>query len=381
MKKSLIIVYCMLILCSTLLVNAIGIGPPRTTISFEPNLEQDIEYYIVNNIDAAVNVELYIKGDLKEYITLEKTSLRLNPGKSEIVIAHLSLPERLNTPGTNKLRIGALSSPIGEGGGMVAAKAGVESQLNIEVPYEGKFLTANINVEDIKVGETAELIIEISNLGIEDISAISAAIDIYDSDDNKITTVSTDVKGLKAGENDELNAEFNTGNAKPGTYKAVASIDYDGNQQEVETSFNIGDVLIEIINLETNKFSPGDIAKFTLEIESKWNEKINNVYAVLEIYDSSSELIGNAESKKIEAPAQSKTNIDIFWDSTGITPGKYTVKSILHYRDKTSEKSFDIEVKKQGNIWIIILPAAIVLLIIYLMWFKWKKGTSKKKKR
>lgn len=382
MKKSyLFIVYCILILSSTILVNAIGIGPPRIKIDFQPGLKQDIEYYIVNTENMPINVEIYAKGDLKDYIAFDETSFKLYSGGTKTIIAHLTLPEKIDKPGTNVVKIGALASPITAKAATVAAKAGVESQLLIEVPYEGKYLSANIVVEDVKVGEIAELIVKISNLGKEDIASVSAVINIYDLDNNKIDTVLTDKKELKAGESSELKAQLDTKDVKPGTYKAAALVDYDGNKKEVSTTFNVGDVLIEIIDLKTKDFSPGAIARFSLEVESKWNKLITSVYAVIEIYDPSLNLVGSAESKKFDVPAWSKKQIDVFWDSTGIIPGKYKVKAILHYKGKTAEKSFDIEVKKRGNIWGVVLVGALILLIAYLVWSKWGKRKPKRKSR
>ena len=379
MKKFyLFIIYCMLILSSAVLVNAIGIGPPRIRLDFEPGLNQDIEYYIVNTENIPINVEIYAKGDLKEHVSFDEMSFRLNSAGTRTIIAHLTLPEKIDKPGANIIKIGALASPVSAKAATVAAKAGVESQLYIEVPYEGKYLSADIVVEDVKVGETAELIIKISNLGKEDISSISAAIDIYDIEDNKITTVQTDKKELKAGENSELKAQWDTGNAKPGTYKVSALIDYDGNKKQLETSFNVGDVLIEIVDLKTKAFSPGEIAKFSLEVESKWNKQITNVYAILDIYDTDLNLVGSAESKKIDIPAWGKEQIDVFWDSAGITPGKYKVKAILHYKGKITERSFDIEVKKKTNTWVMVLAGAVISLILYLAWSKWGKRKPKK---
>jgi hypothetical protein len=379
MKKSyLIIIYIALILNLILFVNAIGIGPPRIRIDFEPGLEKDIEYFIVNTENTDINVEMYVKGELKDYVALDKTSFKLNAAERKTVIAHLALPQTVDKPGTNDIRIGALASSANGKAATVAAKAGVESQLLIEVPYEGKYLSADIIIEDVKVGEIADITIKISNLGKEDISTISAVIDIYDSENNKIDTVSTDKKELKAGETKELKAQWDTKDVKPGTYTAIALIDYDGNKKEARTTFNVGDVLIEIISLAANDFSPGEIAKFTIEVESKWNELIKDVFAEIEIYDENQNLIGSAESNKLNIHAWSKEQIDIFWDSTGIASGKYKVKSVLYYQDKTSEKSFDIEVKKKGNIWIIVLVAAVILLAVYLMWYKWRKSKKKK---
>ena len=71
MKKLLLIIFLFLFIQE---VYAIGIGPPRITIDFQPNLEQDISYIVINNLDIAVNVQLYVKGDLNSSVTMEQTS-------------------------------------------------------------------------------------------------------------------------------------------------------------------------------------------------------------------------------------------------------------------------------------------------------------------
>ena len=378
-KSYLLIFYILITLGSAFFAIAIGIGPPRITIDFEPNLEEDITYFVVNTEQAPLDIEMYVKGELKEYVAIDETSFRLDPGKSKTIKAHLSLPVKIDTPGSNALRIGALASPVTRGGGTVAAKAGVESQLNINVPYEGKYLAASMSAEDVKVGETAKFTINVKNSGLEDIEKISAIVTVSDSSNNQAGRINSEEYPLPAGESLDIVVEWNTGDAKPGAYKAVADINYDGEKKQVEANFNIGDVLIEIIDLKANQFKAGDIAKFSLEVQSKWNKLIKNVYAEIEIYDLNDNLVGTASSKEHDINAWEKKILDVFWDSKGAEIGQYKLKAVLHYQGKTSEKEFQIEIKKGVNLWMIILIMAVILLIAYMVRSKWIKKSKEKK--
>ena len=361
MKKLLLIIFLFLFIQE---VYAIGIGPPRITIDFQPNLEQDISYIVINNLDIAVNVQLYVKGDLNYSVILDQTSFELKPNELKEFTVHLKLPPSIDTPGTHEIRIGALETPATMAEGTVGAKAGVESQLRIIVPYEGKYITADIEATDAGIGETVYFTVSISNIGKEDINNIQAVIDIYEQD-NKIAAVKTDSTSIKAGESAELKAEW-IAQAEAGLYKTVANIDYDGNEKTVETEFKIGELLIEILSIKTNKFKKGDIAKFTIEVQSKWNKEIKDVYGEIIIDDSIT-----IESKPVTIAPMSKSELELFWDTKDISKTSYQAKAIVYYENKTTERAFEITVQKSTNyFWIIIL--LIIAAAVY-SWYKWKK--------
>lgn len=379
MKKLFSFLLCILI--CPILVSAIGIGPPRLVIDFEPEMTEELNFFVVNTEQAPITVNMYVKGELAEYLKVEKQTFDLNPGERKDVKATLSLPEKIETPGQNLIKVGALSSPKGAKDATVAAKAGVESQIYINVPYEGKYLTASLSAEDVKLGEDVEFILNARNNGLEDISSVSAVIEVFDSDEKQVRRLNSLSESVAAGETKNIKTSWNTEDINPGKYKAIADVNFDGEHKDTEASFNVGDVLIEIIDLETNKFKPGDIARFIVTIESKWNEKIYDAYAGIEIYDINGNLKGQAESKEINIEPWSQKELEIFWDSTSIIPGNYDVKVKLYYEGKSSEKSFDIDITKTGSSWSIIIIIAIVAVAGYVAWLVWGRKRSKKKKR
>jgi len=362
--------------------SAIGIGPPRLEIDFTPNLEQDIEYVILNNIKNAVNVGIYVKGDLSQYITLDTASVILSPGERTIITAFLRLPEKIDIPGIHDIRIGALSSPLGAAAGTVGAKAGVESQLAIFVPYEGKYLAAEIKATSVEIGETADFTIYLSNKGLEDINNIASYIDIYlaDQTDQLTATVSTESKSLKAEEEDELHATWSTTGAAAGKYKAIATITYDSEVKEVQTTFTVGKALVEISNITVSKFSKGEIAKITVKAKSHWNKQIKDIYATIDIFDKENKLIKTLESSHADIDALSEKELDLFFDTKDISAGEYNAKATLHYLDQKTEKEFIITVKKKATALIILLIIIIVAVLAYVLW-RWKRYGKQKGKK
>jgi hypothetical protein len=347
---------------------AIGIAPPRVVIDFEPGLEREIPFVVLNNLDAPVGVQLYVKGELGSLVTLDTESVSLGPQETREFTALLRLPSRIDTPGMNEIRVGALETQANAGTGTVGAKAGVESQIRIMVPYEGKFLVASLEATDAKAGEEVVFTVRISNPGKEDIAKVSAMIDVY-SGTEKAASVSTGSTGLAAGSEGQLTAEWVSGEA--GVHMAEAVISYDGETRKAEATFNVGELLVEILGVSTNEFFQGDIARILIDIQSSWNEPIEDVYAEV--------TIGSAvlESKPITLEPMSEDQLEVFWDTGGIQEGEYQGNAVVHYRGETAGKQFTVTVRQRGmvDMWVImiVIVLALVIAAVYISLFRWKR--------
>ena len=367
MKKPYWIIFSLLFFLLAIdSVNAIGIGPPRINIDFIPGLEQTIEYTIFNNLDSSSRVDMYVKGDLSDYISLDKTSLTIGPNGKGDITATLKLPQQIDIPGNHEIKIGAIASPSNTPQGTVGAKAAVESQLNIFVPYQGEFLVAYIEATSVETGETADFTIHLSNKGLENISSTTASIDIYFKD-QLIATVYTESKKLDSGTEDILSAKWPTAGASAGTYKAVAKLSYDNNTKEIETDFNVGSPLAEIMNITINKFSHGEIAKITVNAKSYWNKPLENVYATIDIFDNENKTIGSIKSSPGNIDSLSESQFELFWDTKNIEIGDYSAKATLNYLDKKAEQNFIISVSKDNTL-IVVSITFIIAVLLFILW-------------
>ncbi|MEM5808209.1 MAG: hypothetical protein QW818_03700, partial [Candidatus Aenigmatarchaeota archaeon] len=172
-----------LFLISLLLVQnvyAIGISPASMFINFEPNLKKTITYMVINNQNKEIQVNMYVTGELKDYIKLTKTTDILKAGEVKSFTFEISLPDKLDKPGDHEARIGAIESiPATAGeGATVAARTAVESIFIVRVPYPGKYIQVKLDAKDVNLGQIATFILAISNLGELDVT-VSGEIDIF----------------------------------------------------------------------------------------------------------------------------------------------------------------------------------------------------------
>jgi len=388
MKYKIIkILICMIFIgLISIQVNSIGISPSRIIVPFEPNMEKSFTYYILNREDTTTNVQIYTTGEFSDYVTLYETSMKIGPGETGQFTIDFKMPSFITEPGTYDTRIGVVEIVGGNGigaGSSVGAVTGVESQLYIRVPYPGKYISTRLEIGKLVVNEPMIFKIIVDSLGKEDIDSLSGIIKVYDPEKNEITKLDTDIKNLKAGETTELYAKWTPKDLRPGVYKAVAVVNYDGKISETESEFNIGDLLIEVVNISQKTFEQGKINKFDIGIQSLWNEIIDNIYAEIKVYDNNKNIISEFKTENTDVRPWSFKDINAYWDTTNVPIGTYNANIILNYRGKQSQENFEFNVVKSSGlnvIYLIIggLASVIILLIIFILiiYLKYKKGVK-----
>jgi len=126
------------LLIPLLLINyahAIGIGPGRVVLNFTPSIEMASRVGVLNNEDRAYEAQLYVTGDLAQYVTFNATTTMLEPHTGKYFNYSIKLPSWLAGPKMYDTRIGAVE--VASGTSMLGAVAGVEMQLWINVPDTG----------------------------------------------------------------------------------------------------------------------------------------------------------------------------------------------------------------------------------------------------
>ena len=368
-------------------VFALGISPGRIVIDFEPNLQKTLTYDVINNGGSAIDVEMYVKGDLAQYITLSQNASTLSPGERKTFTYTVSLPGRIDVPGMHDNRIGAVESiptTTSTGGAQVSARVAVESQIQIKVPYEGLYSTVSLKApESVKTGEPVNFEVDVDNVGTIDFTA-TGKIDIFSATDNTmIATVATSTLSIPHTTSGKLTATWDTKNVQPGPYKAVATVFFGGLNQTSVASFNVGGLIVKILDISHGVIKKDAISKFTIKVESLWNEEIKGVYANLLFYAKTSQQIANVKSDMVDITANGQAELNAFWDTTGLDAGKYNVKAVVNYANKTSETTFDVEIESGFGIpvWVIIIIVVIAVAGVVVMLIIKSNTKSKHKRR
>lgn len=377
-------------------VLAIGITPGRTTIDFSPNAHDSIKFKVINSEHKDMKVVMRIEGELAQYITLPQLIFDLNSNEESKEFSYeYTLPSKIETPGSHEAQIIAQELPkdAEKTGAFVGATPAVATQLLVKVPYPGKYAEIRLDISEARVNETTKFIIPVLNFGTEPIQKAKATIEILGPTNERIALIETDEKSINAKETKELIAQW-TANVNAGAYHAIAVLTYDGKLARAEKNFNVGDLAIDILNIDVKNFQLGGVAKFDILVENKWNTEIDNVYAQFNVVDENNNEIGSFKSTSSNIPAFSKSSLIAYWDTTGINSGFYNTKLSLNYAGKSTDKIIKTEIT-MNSIKMNILGQAIaseskvsrdailtifiiVLIVINILWFVYFKRKKQK---
>ncbi|MCH8003657.1 MAG: hypothetical protein IH934_03410 [Nanoarchaeota archaeon] len=381
-------------------VNALGISPGRTTINFEPNLEKDITLTVFNSENKDFTATIFTRGELRNYVELEQTELKFSSEESQKSFNYkIKLPEKIEKPGSHRVEIVVRQiSKTKEGEDIViGALVAVVSQLDVKVPFPGKYAVAHLDILGAKENEEVKFFIRVTNLGEEDIEKAKATILIYDSSNKEVAKIESDEKAIKTKNRKELKATWKANVL--GSYRAVALVNYDGLLTKVEGSFRVGDFLLKPLDISVKNFRLGQIAKFNILVENSANREIKDAVAQLLLFDENENKIMDIKSGPTEIEALSKKELLAYWDTEGVKEGTYIGKLILTYEDNSYERQIRTAVTENSIKTEIIgitafaiaapeteskkVPVLMLIMIILILsniaWFIYLKNFKKSK--
>ena len=378
-KKKYLFLFSVLLIFLVLIEtsSALRVSPAVKKYNFVPGLEKTITYTTSGGGDK--ELELYVKGDLAEYVTLNKNEL---VGGGGTFTATLKLPEELEKPGKNVILVGVKEKVDEE---LVDATIGtsiiIQVVIVINVPYPGRYLEVNLKSHNVNVGEPVNFDLEINSKGKEDVN-ITPKIDIT-SEGKTIETLYFKNRVIQSQEYAKLRKTLDTIDYNPGKYTAVAVVDY-GIVARAESEFRIGELVVNMVNYTRQIIIKG-IKKFEIEVESGWNNNIDGVYAEVFILNDSETLIDFKTSSTDLKPWEKKA-ITGFFDTKNFTAGFYDANITLVYygkdRGKSSSELVEIEfIEEVSKTLIIAIIVGIILLLIGILLIKkylLKNGKKKK---
>lgn len=345
MNKKIMLLAVVLIIISPSVL-ALGVTPGKITIDFEPNMETTISLTVLNNDQKDFTTLALVEGDLKDYVTIENARLDFRKEEASKTVSYkVKLPRTLDKPGTHQTMIKIRELKESEEAGPITIGASLEviSLLLINVPYEGKYVRAEMFISEGGLGEETVFAISAENVGEEDVNSISAKIDIYNADGEKITTLSTDEISLNTRNKRELVARWTA--EKPGRYKAKATLSYDGKTTILEKEIMIGGFLLKLHDITVKNFKLGGIAKFQILVENIGSELIKESYSHMKLQDEKGKTIMDLESNRKGVEAEEKKELEAYWETENVEKGSYEGSITLKYEDKQSTKPIRTTVK------------------------------------
>ena len=361
----------MLMLISSTSAHALGIAPARIVINFKPDMKTSINYY-VRGEDRAMRVNITSECELSQYIKpLMSSTLTLNPGEIRFFDVLIELPGYIDKPGLYDCSVVASEVPLEPGVSTVSAYGAVAGIISIYVPFPEKYVEASLFAPTVSVNQPVRFVITLVNRGLQNTTA-SGTISVYDDANNLLATLASKEKFAEVG-GQNMNMDdvvWDTAGRSPGNYFATASVDYGGDRPAASSArFKIGDVLIKITNVTYGELKKDSINKFTVLLDSFWSEKIAGAYVTLDVMKGN-DLAGSAKSESFDMQPWGSSSVAMYWDANGQTEGSYSARFIVHFGDKTNEKTIPIEIRAHEDytlyLIMILIAAAIAAIALYL---------------
>jgi hypothetical protein len=367
------------------LISSLGIVPAKVTANFKPGFETTINYSISGASKVTKNVDLYVEGELAEYINLSETIL--DPREKNHFTATVKLPDELE-PGPNTAYV-AVREEIDEEllGGAVGTAVVIRGVIKVLVPYPGKYLEISLKGHDANIGESIKFELGIISRGDENV-IMDPRIEIYSENGELVDMLYFKQREIKSQERIDLQKDLDTTGYLSGNYYAIAKVEYDNGRliTEAESDFKIGKLHVNVLNY-SQRIPIGGLQKFWMIIESGWNNRIDGAYAEIIIMNGSRKVTEFRTSPVNIDPWESKTlvgYIDSELFSEGVYGGESTVVYYGRDRGKTTNQSIQIEFyKPESNVlfylFVVGIPATLILIMAVLFILTKKDGKKTKK--
>ncbi|MEK6896509.1 MAG: hypothetical protein AABX12_03575, partial [Nanoarchaeota archaeon] len=345
-KLKFVLCFALIVVIISVQASAMGITPGRTTLKYEPGAEQTVGFKIINSEKEDFQAVILVQGELNASIALSEVSFDMTAGEAERAVSYTFKAPPSLTPGTRSAEIVVMKLPkkSGSGATFVGAAVGVVTQLHVLVPYPGKYADIDMNVAGPDGNGQVTFLIPVVSRGDLDLVDVRATVDIYTSLNEKIDSVSTGRVSIASGQRNELVGVWDSKNFTSGAYKAVVTVLYDEQAAKMEKVFEIGSRTLELQQVEVNEFSLGDIAKFELLVENKWNQPITGAFAQMQIFNNDKQVMADFKSANYDIPALSKALMVAFWDTKGVKEGTYDSSVFLRYGEHSGQKDLQLKV-------------------------------------
>lgn len=350
-------IFLVLALCPAF-VSSIGMGPGTNEYPFISGEEYIITLRIGNEEKKNVTVFLSVDGDIANYIEIPEEAITFSSTDDyKKINCILRLPEDIGEPGPHEARILAKVKEDYEQkeGTQINFDVILYSVIRVNVPYPGSYAKIRLLAPNFHVGKESSFGIEINNLGTKPIFADSL-INILSPMEATIDTLSGGQTPVESKEKEMVSIPWTPETA--GRFRAVADVNYDENHESDEKTFSVGSAKLVIRSISSNNFRLGQISKFDLIINSRWNEEIKDVHADFIIQDYDGNHYSKYSSQSVKSAPFGSNTIPAYLETDRLKSGKYQMLVILHYLGNVEETKYDIEVSDNS---VIIVPTGQII--------------------
>lgn len=330
---------------------AIGISPSYLNLDFQPGLQYQGTFEVINNGNETLDVNVYSSGDLSQYVNLSYTSASVAPFERKPFYYNINMPADV-LPGSHIIRIGAVEVHPEMGG--IGAVASVEMIIFMDVPYPPKYLDAWLNVS----AENDDYIITASAIGRGNESVdFSGTVTIYDYWNHTAKTMNVDTASVQPGTVENINKTVPADQLKPGAYRATVRFDYEGGTAAAETEFAAGKPEIKIGEIRAGWMRQGETRNVSVNVTSSYGGDIEDIFAAVQLENRT------IRSNSTDLAALENRTVDIPVDTSSFRWGIYKANVTVLFAGGQVQEQTTLYVLPK-NIIILVLAAAAAIAVI-----------------
>ncbi|MCM2325711.1 MAG: hypothetical protein NDI94_04555 [Candidatus Woesearchaeota archaeon] len=375
-----------LLLFLSLCSSALGLRISGQTFKYEydfyPSLNRTHDFMVTNAEGYTADYTLFAKhisgADLRQYFKVVPEEMKgVADAETRPFRVFVNLPETLDTPGESETWIKVDVNPVISGKGIMALPS-LAIRYIIFVPYPYKFLKWKFYIPNLNINETASIENYFKNYGGEMMDEVYANMTIISMFDSSIVkTIKTpSEKNVDRREERMIRSSFSSAGLKPGNYHIYATLNWDGNKSSTEQDFRIGSKIVSIKDFN-KEFKTDSINRMLINVESGWNSKIDETYAVISIFEKDkSRKIKEFKSLNLELYPFQARQLEAYFDTNGIVPGDYIAVVTLKFEDESTTVEETIKIGDFNSETVTEMPNTFkftpltmmtILLVIFLI--------------
>ena len=352
--KRFVFLVMLVFLCSSAFAIS-GVSPGSYEVDFQPGLSREFSFSFV--FDEGVRADIYLEGELAEYMSVDKSDIF----GSESVTVSLDFPDAVDFPGVNKVRVGARQ--IVDDASGVGVAADVRGVIKINVPYPGRWIDLEVVAPNANAGDVSEMKLKIFNRGNESV-VLSPMIQIF-KDDEFLDNFDLELIRISPADFKEVGFSLDTSRYSAGDYMATALADYGEERlARDDDPFKLGELRVEILNYNRN-FVEGGIRKFEIEVESFWNDNIDELYA--EVIVDGDDDIGFVTPVTDLKAWETKT-LEGFLDVSDIASSMIGANIVLYYNNRTSSEMVALSIELKYDYSNLVFVLGILVVVGLIVW-------------
>jgi len=359
------------IVVSANFVSSLGISPAIKDISFVPNQEIKITFFSIDTVEGAV-YDISLGGDeLSNYASLSADTIS---GAGSVVLT-IKFPEKIDRPGEHTLSVSIKERPSEES--FINTIVQVGAIIKIFVPYPGIYGDLSLNIPDGNIDESIPVELHIINRGDNALDVNSVFIDFISSNGTSFSKLDfTTPVNIPVSGDRYFRKYLNTNGFEPGNYIGSAKVSYSGFINEVNKSFRIGSLFVNITNY-TNFIVGDGIQKFYVSLENKWNSPISGIFVDINLSNGLYSSVFRTPSVDLK-PWEEKV-IESYLDAEDLE-GNYNLILNASYHGKYTVVYGTLFVGKDYSLIIYGVSALVAVIFFVILYFIFRRFFMRSRK-